>query len=211
MNGQLQLFIPNSKKENGLNRGTKWKRNVTNHLNFKNKRFNMPQSNSLQTNEINASIWQVKRLEWSHWSVYSEGHMWLSRVALTPGAGGKGADLAEIQRHHRWKKQKQAHGSDSGSDNTSTSCLSRMSWIWKTGSPSLVRDADAPLSLQMERNSCGSSGSAQGDPALALSRGLVGPVRSLPCTSSWSLLTASNEKVSPFSWRKEARRTRLKS
>lgn len=39
-------------------------------------------------------------------------HAWLSRVALTASAGGKGADLAEIQRHHRWKKQKQARGSD---------------------------------------------------------------------------------------------------
>lgn len=112
MNGKLRLFIPNSIKKNGLNRGTKWKRNVTNHLNFKNKRFNMLQSNSLQTNEINGSIWQVKHLEWSHWSVYSEGHTWLSWLALTASAGGKGTDLAEIQRHHCWKKQKQGRGSD---------------------------------------------------------------------------------------------------
>lgn len=39
-------------------------------------------------------------------------YAWLSRVVLTASAGGKGADLAEIQRHHCWKKQKQAHGSD---------------------------------------------------------------------------------------------------
>lgn len=64
-------------------------------------------------------------------------------------------------------------------------------------------DADAPLCLQRGRNSCGSRGFPQRDTVLALSRGLAGPTRTLLCASSWSLMTASKEKVSPFSWRKK--------
>lgn len=66
-------------------------------------------------------------------------------------------------------------------------------------SPSRAREADAALCLQSGRNSCGSRGSAQRDPALALTRGLCCPVL-LPSASSWSLLTASREKDKPFSW-----------
>lgn len=44
-------------------------------------------------------------------------------------------------------------------------------------------------------------GSAQRDAALVLARALNCPVPILLSASSWSLLTASNEKVSPFSWK----------
>lgn len=70
--------------------------------------------------------------------------------------------------------------------------------------PSLARDADAPLSLQRGRNSCGSMGSAQEDTVLALRRGFCCPVARWLSVSSWSLLTASSEKVNPFSWKEKA-------
>lgn len=70
--------------------------------------------------------------------------------------------------------------------------------------PSLERDADAPLSLQRGRNSCGSMGSAQEDTVLALRRGFCCPVARWLSVSSWSLLTASSEKVNPFSWKEKA-------
>lgn len=70
-------------------------------------------------------------------------------------------------------------------------------------SPSLAMDADAPLCLQRGRNSCGSRGSPQRDTVLALSRGLAWPATALLSASSWSLWTASKEKVSPFSCREE--------
>lgn len=69
-------------------------------------------------------------------------------------------------------------------------------------------DAEAPLCLHRGRNSCGSRGSAQRDTVPALSRGLAGSIRALLSASSWSLLTASKEKVSPFSCRKEKKRRR---
>ena len=71
-------------------------------------------------------------------------------------------------------------------------------------SPSLARDAEAPCCLQRGRNSCGSMGSAQRDMLLALSRGLCCPAAPLLSVNSWSLLMASREKDSPFSWKEKA-------
>lgn len=113
---------------------------------------------------------------------------------------------AKAQISHRSKGT--IAGRNQNKPETSDTARTRLSFkdgVLKTVSPSLARDADAPLCLQMGRNSCGNRGSAQGDPALALSRGLVCPIGALLCASSWSLLTASKEKVSPFSWKKETR------
>lgn len=117
----------------------------------------------------------------------------LCLIGLTASAGCKGADLTDIQRNHSCKTEQKAHQVSSRQPHL----------LIKTVSPSLATDADAPLCLHRGRNSCGSRGSPQRVVGLALSRGLTSSDRTLLCTSSWSLLTASKEKVSPFSWREE--------
>lgn len=75
---------------------------------------------------------------------------------------------------------------------------------WRRHSPSLANDAEALLCLQRDTNSCGSMGSLHWETGLARSRGLCWPTAPELADNSWSLLTASREKVRPFSWKKEA-------
>jgi len=68
---------------------------------------------------------------------------------------------------------------------------------------SLLREAEAPRCLQRGSSSWGSMGSAHRDAGPALRRGLSCPFARLISVSSWSLLTASREKVNPFSLREK--------
>lgn len=123
-------------------------------------------------------------------------------VCLAAGAGSEGADLTDVHGNHGWKKDKKDTPLNqlylNVHDTLKIPSAKTLQYIMVV-SLSLARDADAPLCLQRGRNSCGSMGSAQRDTGLALRRGLCRPVAPLLSVSSWSLLTASREKVNPFS------------
>lgn len=167
---------------------------------------------SLQTNVLDHSKMQCcQRKEKKITSLKQGrgGRTWLGgRVGGSARWGGAGcvqqpAQAAKAQISQRSKGT--ATGAGRNQTKHETLPISRRA-LWRRcqrgrHSPSLANDAEALLCLQRGTNSCGSMGSLHWDKEVARRRGLCGPTAPALADSSWSLLTASREKVRPFSWR----------